>query len=429
MTRRLRFATAVLVMLLPGRAVARKAGHLTFTTPPFFVRARSDLEQWAVLRIPAHAPLDIAGMEMDNLGGGPGFGTHHMRAYTAREDTTVFGLLRFRKHWSTYFNFVEAMNLIGGSQSVRKRQVAADGLALHLPAVALPGKKRRYLWIAIDSHWVNGTDVERRGRVRIILVPAVRPVKRLLKPIFEGTANAGIFVPQGTVRSTEDSTRALNDRLAASGVPLGLNDSWGPGVLGVGDLVPGSGALPTPAGPACVTFLTAHMHLRGRLFAVDFIDSDGQVKNGEPRPYLENPFEPGRYHLFVSTLYDDPAEIHFDPPRYVVPGQRFHYACWHDNGVVAPPKLSCEEVPGVTPGQPIGDSVLGSGTTGPSTPCHQEGPDEAECPLSGNCVRANLVFGPTGDDDMCILPGAYYDPNPTAPPGHECDLALMPPLS
>jgi hypothetical protein len=154
--------------------------------------------------------------------------------------------------------------------------------------------------------------------------------------------------------------------------------------------------LPSPTGPACVTFLTAHMHLRGKLFAVDFIDSDGQVKNGDPRPELENPYVPGRFHLFTSRIYDDPAELHFDPPRYVTPGQRFHYACWHDNGVVAPPKLACVGSEGYMPGQSAADTALGRGS-GPGTPCHQEGPNQTECAALGpaaRCVRANLVFGP-----------------------------------
>ena len=155
------------------------------------------------------------------------------------------------------------------------------------------------------------------------------------------------------------------------------------------------------------------------------------MKNGDPRPDLENPYEPGRFHLFTSKIYNDPAEIHFNPPRLVVAGQRFHYACWHDNGVAKQPKLSCENVPGLVPGASIADATLGGASGEANYTCHQEGPDEKECQpevTTGQCVRANLVFGPTGDDDMCILLGAYYDPNPTAPPGRECDLSLMPPL-
>ena len=36
-----------------------------------------------------------------------------------------------------------------------------------------------------------------------------------------------------------------------------------------------------------------------------------------------------------------------------------------------------------------------------------------ELPISiaatGRCVPANLVFGELADDDMCILPGLFYD--------------------
>ena len=39
---------------------------------------------------------------------------------------------------------------------------------------------------------------------------------------------------------------------------------------------------------------------------------------------------------------------------------------------------------------------------------------------------ANLVFGFTSDDDMCIFPGTYYDVNDQAPPGADpCDLSLL----
>ena len=65
-------------------------------------------------------------------------------------------------------------------------------------------------------------------------------------------------------------------------------------------------------------------------------------------------------------------------------------------------------------------------------PCTTPGPDQAECPatdpahpgrsFTGNCVEARLVFGFTSHDEMCILPGTFYDGNPDAAPGHECDL-------
>ena len=61
-----------------------------------------------------------------------------------------------------------------------------------------------------------------------------------------------------------------------------------------------------------------------------------------------------------------------------------------------------------------------------------EGTNRDECPptdaaypgrtFTGNCVQARIVFGFTSEDEMCILPGYYYDADMTAPPGAECAL-------
>lgn len=433
MARLLRIALATMLLGVAPTWAARKHAGWKLKTPPIVVPAHGDLDQWSVVRVPSDVPLDITGMDTENRGAGGGFGSHHLRVYAARPNANIAGLSRYERRWSPYFSQLEYMDLVGGSQTVRKHQVAADGLALHLEVAPFPGRKRTYVWIAVNSHWVNGSDKLRKGRVKVTLLPAAQPVRRYLKPIFEGTANAALSVPQHTIRSTEDSTREFKQKLADAGIPLTVIDAWGPGIFSVGALASGSGALPSPAGPACVTLLTAHMHLRGKLFAVDFIDADDQVKNGDPTPANENPYEPGRHHLFVSTEYEDPAELVYDPARYVTTGQRFHYACWHDNGVDAPPKLTCEEIPGIVPGVSIADGFLSGAGGSSGRACHREGANDTECPTSqgytGQCVRATLVFGPLGDDDMCILPGAYYDPNPDAPAGHECDLSLMPPLS
>ncbi len=433
MVRTLGIALATVLLGVGPTWAAHLHAGWKLKTPPIVVRPHGDADQWTVVRVPSDEPIDITGMDTENRGVGGGFGSHHLRVYAARPNANFASLSRYQHHWLPTFSQLEYMDLVGGSQTIRKHQVAAQGLALHLPVASYPGRKRTYVWLAINSHWVNGTDTEHKGRLKVTLLPAAKPVRRYLKAIFEGSANAGLSVPQHTIRSTEDSTRELNEKIANLGLPLTIYDAWGPSVFSAGALAVGSGALPPPAGPACVTLLTAHMHLRGKLFAVDFIDTDDQVKNGEPTAANENPYEPGRHHLFVSRNYEDPAEMQFDPARYVVVGQRFHYACWHDNGVDAPPKLTCEDIPGVVPGVSIGDGFI-SGVGGSSGfACHQEGANGTECPtawgLTGQCVRANLVFGPLGDDDMCILPGAYYDPNPDAPAGHECDLSLMPPLS
>ena len=63
---------------------------------------------------------------------------------------------------------------------------------------------------------------------------------------------------------------------------------------------------------------------------------------------------------------------------------------------------------------PPGKSILedfgaGSGDIygGASTWCRAD----ADCAGygTGRCVPANLVFGELADDDMCILPGLFYD--------------------
>jgi hypothetical protein len=57
----------------------------------------------------------------------------------------------------------------------------------------------------------------------------------------------------------------------------------------------------------------------------------------------------------------------FEPPLVVLPGDWIDYECLHDNGVTRPVKLDA----------------------------------------SGN--PTDLRFGVTTDDEMCILPGLYYD--------------------
>ena len=62
--------------------------------------------------------------------------------------------------------------------------------------------------------------------------------------------------------------------------------------------------------------------------------------------------------------------------------------------------------------------------SGAAKVCTAEGADPGECTptdpaypghtYTGNCVKATLVFGFTSEDDMCILPGYYYDADPTA---------------
>jgi hypothetical protein len=140
-----------------------------------------------------------------------------------------------------------------------------------------------------------------------------------------------------------------------------------------------------------------------------------------------------RTPLYRQTEYADPRAKLFDPPLLVTAGQTIAYHCTHDNATG--PRLGCEETPGVTPGETVLGALSRGGLdnlTGAAKLCTAEGPDPDECPatdpawpgrtFTGNCVEANLVFGFTSEDDMCILPGYYYEAEMTAPPGRECVL-------
>jgi hypothetical protein len=110
----------------------------------------------------------------------------------------------------------------------------------------------------------------------------------------------------------------------------------------------------------------------------------------------------------------------------VEPGQSLTYRCTHDNGVTTAEKMGCEEEAGVRPGVPaLLAFTSGRGFFGGAA---KRCTSDADCAGfgTGKCVQANLVFGATSDDDMCIMPGAYYDVNEDAPAGADpCDLSLI----
>jgi hypothetical protein len=53
------------------------------------------------------------------------------------------------------------------------------------------------------------------------------------------------------------------------------------------------------------------------------------------------------------------------------------------------------------------------------------GAPAAECTTSCSCVAANLVAGPTPDDEICALAGYYYE----AAPGGSCDVSGLPAIN
>lgn len=118
--------------------------------------------------------------------------------------------------------------------------------------------------------------------------------------------------------------------------------------------------------------------------------------------------------------YTDPPQVSFTPPMLVNPGQRLRYTCTHDNGVTTAVRMGCEEEAGVIPGIDAATALFsGRGTTGAAKQCVTD----ADCAGfgTGKCVPANLVFGFTSNDDMCIMPGGWYPAT-----NGSCDVSGLP---
>jgi len=205
-----------------GRAVGGRGERpVTIRIPSFTVPPQSDREVKTAFRIPRRAALDIAGMVIRNRGASGEFSSHHFLAYVYRG---AFGApleAGRRRAWDlAKFPRVSDTEelLIGGAQTIRKRQIAPAGLALRLdPIPRDAGSSRSDVWVILNSHWVNGSDRTRRASVVVKLVPARPPIKRYLKPIFEVSANAALAVAPHAVGSTEASTAKLNDFSRQSG--------------------------------------------------------------------------------------------------------------------------------------------------------------------------------------------------------------------
>ncbi len=393
MRRRLLLLVLALLPLLA--AAPADAGRMTVRVPAFDVPPRSNREVCVFVPLPAKAEdLEISEVLMRNRGGNEQFATHHLIVYAWTGDLgPLAGVKGAVIDDTACLNFGDGnptnLQIVATTQGVNGVEKMPDGTALRLQTGALGTGKKRAVGIVLNSHWINGSDTTQTARAKVTFVTARRTkVKRQLKPIFEVLANGPLRVPPGEIAKT--------------------GAGWGPGLPDLGFILGGS-EMPTEA--ACVTMIIGHMHRRGTLFTATFRASDG----------TETP-------LYSNTKYSDPPTKRFDPPMLVRKGESIGYECTHDNAT--DPRLGCEEVAGVTPGRTVIDALFETGTItvdGSAKLCHTPGPNPEECPtgdgrFTGNCVPANLVFGFLSDDDMCILPGYYFDADLTAPPGEECRL-------
>ena len=146
--------------------------------------------------------------------------------------------------------------------------------------------------------------------------------------------------------------------------------------------------------------ITAHMHKRTVKFTTDLYNDGVRLarrrRHGRQGRRLEAPLRQHRLHRS-----GEPDLLAADHRRE---GDELPYTCTNDNGVTRPVRLGCEETPGFRRESP-------SPSWAAATTARPVCKTDADCAGfgTGRCVPANLVFGYLADDDMCILPGLYYD--------------------
>ena len=366
-------AAATAIALVAPPAYARRTITLKF--PKFDVPPRSDLEYCTFVPLPMDGSFDVAGYSVVNVGVKKTFTSHHflMWVYNGK-DAEAFPPQGTLVDSKACLDFgpadTNSRTLIAGSQVPRLVTRLPVGLAQRMTPV-VNGSGQKEIGIILNTHWINAADKPQRAGVRVKLMAARKgTLRQLLLPIFEVAANGSIYVPPGQVK-TETAM-------------------WQPGNAGFGAIF-GGGSVPN--GPACVVNLTSHMHKRGKQFTIEMMN--GAVATEQ---------------LLDTTSYSDPPRREFTPPMLVTPAQGLRYTCTHDNGVATPQKMGCEETASVPPGiSAVSAFLFQHKISGAAKRCETD----ADCAGfgTGKCVRANLVFGFTSDDDMCIMPGAYYPAN------------------
>lgn len=404
-------AAAVGAAAVPSSAHAGRVFHLR--VPKFQVDPHTDREVCTFVPIPMDEAFNFQKSVVVNVGGGKTFTTHHFLAWvyngTDIEKFPPKGQLVDSKACLDFGPAdTNTRTLIAGAQAARLVTSLGDGLAQQLePTVSAGGKKE--LGIILNSHWINNDPKKKHtASVKLTLV-AARPhtIRRFVKPIFEVTANGYIAVAPG-----------------AQGSEHGF---WGPGSLDFGHGSLGGGSVPDKNATACVVGVTSHMHKRGREFAIDLVQGPVDLLPIGPSPRMGTVIQAG---LLDTKQYTDPPQIPLHGMA-IHPGQYLRYTCTHANqpnptDATIRTKMGCEEQPGVVPGKSIiqlvfsGQFNFSDVTTGAAKRCSTD----ADCTGfgTGHCVQANLVFGFTSDDDMCIMPGGYYD----ATVDGNCDLSQFP---
>jgi len=389
-------------LLLAAPALARDAKTLRVRFPRVSVSPGANTEMCVLVRIPRTTSFDLGSWTIRHHGAGSTYGPRHFLVYAyTGEHLAAFGdahgqIVASRGCLDLGPPDRDQRQLIASGAAPRSRGALPRGVALALdPVPDAPGGAPAGLGLVLDLEWVNSSTKAHTASV-VVTLQRARPkdVHRRAHFIFSRGAEQTLLVPPDARASSE------------VGQPPYVA-TWGPGLPG------------GPAGAACVVALSGHLHKRGRFLGVDLLDGTGAVENPAGGP--ANPFEPGRTHFFAAVDFTDTGELRPAPPRLVAEGHALHHACWVDNGVTTAVRLGCEEQASVVPGA-VGAPAKPCGVATPSSPdCPATDPAYPARTFTGACVAANLVAGPTPDDEVCILTGAYFDAVAGAPSGAECE--------
>jgi hypothetical protein len=412
LARRAAFLLLLALFLVPDRGLAKERRVLKLRFPTIRVTPGGTSEGCVFVHVPNLSAFDLAHWEIRNQS--RGMAVLHSIVYLYRgERLDEFASGAGRVVLSRGCLDLgpadrDQRQMIAAITSTRGQGDMPPGVALRLAAApGSPGGAPAGLGFVLDINWSNSGSRPRKASARVILRrPRRGTVRRLAQPFDDRSPELGLSVAPFMVGSTETSTATLNAQ--RPGEPA-VRDAW------------------APAADACVVTMAPRLHKRARFFGVDLLDANGAAQN--PQPGTRNPFEPDRTpHLYGALDFTDPGLRVFRPPLLVRAGEALHYLCYHDNGTTRAVRFGCDEVgsspPGRAEGRPGG---------GPAKPCATPGATSSDCPaadpafpgrsFTGACIPANLVAGPTPDDETCALTGVVFD----AANG-QCDVGSLPPI-
>lgn len=380
-------------------ASAAGARNVKLRFPRFTVPAGAGREFCSFAWVPTEKPLDIEqwGVRMKGLGRGV-VASHFLVQHYAGTRLDEFVKLANRvveNRGCLRFGPADGgiRTILFSASTPRARGAMFPGMALRLE----PSEgTRRGVGFVFSTAWNNGTDKDRRGSAQVVLRrPRNGAEFGVAQTFATTTAELGLSVSPGTVRSTEESTADLN---ALQPERPAIEDVWGPG------------AANGPAGDVCVLRVSGRMHKRGRFLGVDLLRG-GELENGDVT--VKNPFDETRLHLFGGFDYTDLGSLILTEPVLMRASDRLRYACWTENGANRPGRLGCEEQLDVPPGTPVG--ATGGG---PSKRCSAASDQTVECPatdtafpgrtFTGRCVLATAVAGSSDEDEACAMTGIYF---------------------